>query len=145
MPERRLTHEHCLDLPNRQTLEVQGRTAGKAMVVRTQSKGREFTGLRVGANNVQRYFPKDTAVIELQLDHLQIQCGLEPNFWLDQPEIHDPRLGAWLESKNFCDRPSRVPVPLAMIPAGKNIFRVQPITANGRGRTMHLADSFNDA
>ena len=114
------------------------------MVVKTQSKGREFTGLQVGANNVQRYFPKDTAVIELQLDHLQIQCGLEPDFWLDQPEIHDPRLGAWLESKNFYERPSQLPVPLAMIPAGKNVFRLRPITANGRTRTPHLSDPFND-
>ena len=28
------------------------------MVVRTQSKGREITGLQVGAHNVRRYFPK---------------------------------------------------------------------------------------
>ncbi len=88
------------------------------MVVRTQSKGREITGLEVGVHNVKRYFPKGTAVIELQLDHLQIQCGLTPDFWQDQPEISDPRLGAWLQSKNFHERPSRDPVPLAMIPAG---------------------------
>ena len=41
------------------------------------------------------------AVIELELDHLRIQCWLDPAFWLDQPEISDPRLGAWLQSKNF--------------------------------------------
>ena len=37
------------------------------MVVKTQSKGREFVGLQVGETDVLRYFPKDTAVIELQL------------------------------------------------------------------------------
>jgi hypothetical protein len=115
------------------------------MVVRTKSNGREFTGLQVGTNNVQRYFPKNIAIIELQLDHLQIQCGLEPSFWLDQPEIHDPRLGAWLESKNICERPSRTPVPPAMIPAGKNIFRLRPISANGSARTTHVSECFNDA
>ena len=71
------------------------------MVVKTQSKGRGLTGLHVGATNVRRYFPRDISVIELQLDHLQIQCGLGPEFWQDEPEIHDPRLCAWLESKNF--------------------------------------------
>jgi len=52
------------------------------MVVKTQSKGREITGLHVGVNNVRRFFPKHIAVIELQLDHLQIQCGLGPDFWM---------------------------------------------------------------
>jgi hypothetical protein len=115
------------------------------MVVKTKSKGRAFTGLQVGANNVQRYFPKDMAVIELQLDHLQIQCGLEPEFWADQPEIRDPRLGAWLESKNLCERPGQTPAPLAMIPAGKNIFRLRPIAASASTRTTQGSDCFNDA
>lgn len=109
------------------------------MVVRTQSKGREITGLEVGVHNVRRYFPKGTAVIELQLDHLQIQCGLTPGFWQDQPEISDPRLGAWLESKNFHERPSRDPVPLAMIPAGKNSFRLRPIGFKGPDRRRNPA------
>jgi hypothetical protein len=115
------------------------------MVVRTQSKGLEITGLQVGANNVRRYFPKDTSVIELQLDHLQIQCWLAPDFWQGQPEIRDPRLGAWLESKNFHERPSRDPVPLAMIPNGKNCFRLRPIASNGHARNKPASDPFNAA
>jgi hypothetical protein len=120
------------------------------MVVRTQSEGLEFTGLQIGANNVRRYFPKNMATIELQLDHLQIQCWLRPEFWRDQPEIRDPRLGAWLESKNFHERPSRDPIPLAMIPNGKNSFRLRPIAFNGRasaGRAKYrpATDPFNAA
>jgi hypothetical protein len=115
------------------------------MVVKTQSKGHEITGLQVGANNVRRYFPKDGSVIELQLDHLQIQCRLAPGFWLDQPEIQDRRLGAWLESKNFHERPSRDPVPLAMIPAGKNSFRLRPIAMNGHAGHKPASDPFNPA
>ena len=95
------------------------------MVVKTQSKGRGLTGLHVGAMNVRRYFPRDISVIELELDHLQIQCGLDPGFWHDEPEIHDPRLCAWLESKNFHTRPDRTPVPLVMIPSGANCFKLQ--------------------
>lgn len=59
------------------------------MVVKTQSKGRGVTGLHVGANNVRRYFPKQISSIELQLGHLQIECGLKPDFWLGEPEIFD--------------------------------------------------------
>jgi hypothetical protein len=118
---------------------------GRRMVVRTQSKGHGITGLDVGAHNVRRYFPKDAAVIELQLDHLRIQCWLTPDFWEGQPEIDDPRLGAWLESKNFHHRPSRVPTPLAMIPAGKNSFRLRPIALKGQLRNRRASDPFNPA
>ncbi len=111
----------CLESPYR---VLNGRYG---MVVQTQSKGRGLTGLHVGANNVRRYFPRNTEAIELQLDHLEIQCGLAPDFWQDQPEIHDPRLCAWLESKNLHERPGQSPIPLAMIPAGKNCFRLQPV------------------
>jgi hypothetical protein len=102
------------------------------MVVKTQSNGRGITGLHVGATNVLRYFPKDMCVIELELDHLHIQCGLSPGFWQDDPEIYDPRLCAWLESKHFHTRPDRTPVPLVMIPCGNNSFKLQPVRLNGR-------------
>jgi len=115
------------------------------MVVRTQSKGRAITGLQVGANNVRRYFPKGPAAIELQLDHLRIQCWLGPEFWQDQPEISDPRLGAWLESKNFHSRPSRDPVPLAMIPNGNNSFQLRPIAFKDKSRSRPVSDPFNAA
>ena len=75
------------------------------MVVKTQSKGHGVTGLHVGVNNVRRYFPKHIASIELQLDHLQIECGLNPNFWQGEPEIFDPRLCAWLESRHLHAKP----------------------------------------
>ena len=101
------------------------------MVVRTHSKGHGVTGLHVGVSNVRRYFPSHIPVIELLLDHLQIQCGLAPDFWQGQPEIHDPRLCAWLESKHLRDRSDRTPIPLAMIPAGNNSFRLRPVSLNG--------------
>jgi hypothetical protein len=96
------------------------------MVVKAQNKGRGLSGLHIGIDNVRRYFPKNISSIELQLDHLRIQCGLAPDFWQGQPEIFDPRLCAWLESKHL--HGSRTPVPLAMIPEGNNSFRLQPVT-----------------
>jgi len=104
------------------------------MVVKTHSICRGVTGLHVGPTNVRRYFPRNIAVVELQLDHLQIQCGLSPDFWRGHPDIYDPRLCAWLESKLLHGKPNRNPVPLAMIPAGENSFRLQPVPPHGELR-----------
>jgi len=98
------------------------------MVVKAQSKGCGLSGIHVGTDNVRRYFPKNVSTIELQLDHLSIQCGLAPDFWHGQPEIYDPRLCAWLESKHMHTSRDRTPVSLAMIPAGNNSFRLQPVS-----------------
>jgi hypothetical protein len=95
------------------------------MVVRAQSRGRGLTGLHIGTANVRRYFPRNVPEIELELDHLHIQCGLHPKFWQGEPEIYDPRLCAWLEAKNIRTQTDRIPVPLVMIPSGKNAFKLQ--------------------
>jgi len=95
------------------------------MVVKTQLKGGEVTGLHIGAKNVRRYFPKGIRVIELQLDHLQIQCGLSPEIWSGRPEIHDPRLCEWLDFKVIHRTGERKQVKLAMTPAGESVFRLR--------------------
>jgi hypothetical protein len=113
------------------------------MVVKTHSKGRGETALHIGVTNVRRYFPRHVSQIELQLDHLQIQCGLDPHFWQGDPEIYDPRLCAWLESKHLHGKPDRGPIPLAMIPSGENSFRLQPVSLNhpskAKSSTHHAA------
>ncbi len=96
------------------------------MVVMAQCKGREVIGLMVGASNVRRYFPRNISTIELQLDHLLIECGLSSDFWRGQPEIHDPRLCIWLQSKYFNSKSCRAGIPLDLIPSGGNSFRVGP-------------------
>lgn len=105
------------------------------MVVKTQLKGCEVTGLHVGARNVRRYFPKAVRVIELQLDHLQIQCGLSPDFWHGQPEIHDPRLCEWLDFKIIHSLGERKAVKLALMPAGENTFRLRSSALRGQAMT----------
>jgi hypothetical protein len=95
------------------------------MVVTSQCNGRRVTGLYIGAGNVRRYFSKRVTQIELRLDHLLIECGLSPGFWHDKPEIHDPRLCLWLESKQR-NGTGREPVPLAMTPSGDNSFVLGP-------------------
>jgi hypothetical protein len=89
------------------------------------------TGLNVGATNVRRYFPKSITEIELELDHLRIQCELTPEFWRGQPEIHDPRLCLWLESKQRNEQTNRH-ASLAMIRLDKNTFRFGHIEKKGQ-------------
>ncbi len=104
------------------------------MLVKTQNKGCGVTGLNVGATNVRRYFPRHVPAIALQLDHLEIECGLGPDFWHGEPAIHDRRLCAWLEAKS-ASRPGRRPFPLAMVPSGENSFRLEPLRTAARQRT----------
>jgi len=98
------------------------------MVVKTQDKHpghRGAMGLHVGAENVQQYFPPHVSTIELELDHLQIACSLDPSFWQDDPEIHDTRLSSWLESKRNSGKLGTRDALIAMIPLGQFSFKVQ--------------------
>lgn len=104
-----------------------------SMLVEAHSKGPGVSGLYVGAANVRRHFPRGVTVIELQLDHLQIRCGLAPDFWQDRPEIYDSRLCAWLETRHMNKERHRTRVRLAMVPEGKNSFRLETISIERRG------------
>jgi hypothetical protein len=104
------------------------------MVVKAQYDGRRVSGLYVGVNNARKYFSRRMAAVEFQLDHLRIECWLAPRFWEGQPEIQDPRLCEWLASKNLHELPCRTAVPLAMIPSGKNSFKLTSLARNRNGR-----------
>jgi hypothetical protein len=97
------------------------------MVVNASQIRRGMTGLHVGDGNVQRLFPPDMPIVELELDHLHIVCNLEPEFWQGLPEIHDERLNSWLESKRSNGKLADSPAPLAMIPTGDHVIRLQPL------------------
>jgi hypothetical protein len=99
------------------------------MIVEAQSKGYDRCGLYVGAENVRLYFPRNLSTVEFNLGHLKIECRLNPDFWQGQPEIDDPRLGAWLETKLMHSSRNRSSVRLSMIPTGENAYRLQPATA----------------
>lgn len=102
------------------------------MVVKTHNKARGITGLDVGASNVERYFSREIRAVELQLGHLEIRCELAPEFWQGNPEIYDPRLCAWLESKHLCGQVGQGSVSLSMIPSGINSFRLTPALAHAK-------------
>jgi hypothetical protein len=111
------------------------------MVVKTQIKGSGVTGLLVGARNVRRYFPKKVSTIELQLDHLRIQCGLTPEFWRGEPEIHDPRLCEWLDFKVFHRVDGRASMRLAMTRSGENTFRLLSTALREHAKNGRVTDN----
>lgn len=106
------------------------------MMVKALRVGNEACSLHVGVSNVRRYFPREVTKIELQLDHLRIECGLPPDFWRTEPEIHDPRLRLWLQSKNH-EKPCRASLLLTMVPSGDNSFKLEPVARNDRHQTRH--------
>jgi hypothetical protein len=108
------------------------------MVVKIQSRGRLVTGLNVGVNNVRRYFPKHLSFIQLEFDHLQIECKLTPEFWRGDGEIQDPRLTLWLESKSSGRPACQTPVHLTMIRSGNNCFRLRAISLSMRSPARSL-------
>jgi hypothetical protein len=55
---------------------------------------------------------------------------LNPDFWQGVPDIFDSRLCSWLESHHLHAKPDRPFVPLAMVPEGKNSFRLEPLRMN---------------
>lgn len=107
------------------------------MVVKTKCNGGEVTGLHVGATNARRYFPRNISAIELELDHLRIECGLPSDFWSGEAELHDRRLCAWLQAKQFGSKSSRSPLPLDMVPSGRNSFRLGLCRPTGQRSTVH--------
>jgi hypothetical protein len=107
------------------------------MLVSTLSEGHKVTGLRVRPYDARRYFPKNITEIELQLDHLRIKCGLALHFWGDKPEISDPRLSLWLESKDRNSQGCHGPLTLAMIPSGENSFVVGPTQLEDVQKSKH--------
>ena len=107
------------------------------MMVEAQSKGPGISRLYVGAANVRRHFPRSVSAIELQLDHLRIECGLKPDFWQGRPEIYDSRLCAWLETRHMNKDRHRTKVRLALVPEGKNSFRLESISIKRRDRARN--------
>ena len=105
------------------------------MLVETFSRAPGKTGLRVGVENAQRFFPESISEIDIHLGHLQIRCSLTPEFWRGKPDIFDVRLSAWLESKYLHGKRDKTPIRLAMVPigTGTSIFRVRPVSLDEQG------------
>jgi hypothetical protein len=115
------------------------------MRVKALRLGSEVSGLHIGHSNVRRHFPRNIKEIELQLDHLRIECGLTPDFWRSVPEIHDPRLRLWLASKNHAEKACRTSIPFVMIPSGEHSFKLEIAARKGENRNRYSPSSVAEA
>jgi hypothetical protein len=105
---------------------------GPELIVSAETRHGTVTALRIGIGNALRYFPRDKSVIELQLDHLGIQCVLPADFWTARPVISDRRLCVWLQAKRHGSGKSSL--SLHMEPKGNNLFQLKPSLMSPRGR-----------
>ena len=78
------------------------------MLVRLQNDGHSITGIRIRTSDARRHFPTNVKAVDLKLDHLCIRCDLKDSFWFNRPQISDPRLRLWLETKALWNKRSRV-------------------------------------
>jgi len=99
------------------------------MVVYTRAKVDGVTSLQIGGGNVKEYFSPDVRMIELELDQVRILCPVEPTLSEDRPEIHDRRLSCWLQAKCSTGKLAMRTSPIALIPSGENVFRLEPMSA----------------
>jgi hypothetical protein len=111
------------------------------MVVNTQCTRHEVIGLCIGATNVRRHFSRGTGWVELHLDHLEIQCRLPPDFWLDTPEIRDRRLCEWLNFKICHESWNRRPTKMEMEQTGTNCFTIHSRAFQGFRQSDATVDS----
>jgi hypothetical protein len=111
------------------------------MIVTVQYQGEHVTGLRVGSGDVRKYFSKRIQDVELHMGDLAICCPLSPGFWHDRPELHDPRISVWLESKNLRGKRNSAEIRLAMVPSGKNSFRLNPIPLSAHSQGIEPMSS----
>src|SRR4051794_10692273 len=111
---------------------VSGQLGLSHMIVRAHGNNGGIAALHVGIGNVLRFFSRDSSIIELELDHLRIQCELPPDFWAAKPEICDRRLCAWLQAKRHGSAESSI--PMNMQAKGNNLFQLKRCPMVGRGK-----------
>ena len=107
------------------------------MIVRTQGTNDRIAALHVGIGNVLRFFSREFSIVELELDHLRIQCELNPEFWAAKPEICDRRLCAWLEAKRHGS--AGTSILLNMQAKGNNVFKLKRAPMVGKRRAVTIA------
>jgi hypothetical protein len=95
------------------------------MLVSMQSDGHSITGIRMGMSDARRFFPQGLRSVDLELDHLRIQCDVRATESLDRAEISDPRLTAWLNEKLYWQKLPRTPVSAELVKSGKCAYRLK--------------------
>jgi hypothetical protein len=90
------------------------------MVVTMQSEGHAIVGIRIGMAEARRFFGRGLHSIDLELDHLRINCDVRANSRLHRAEISDPRLTAWLEEKFYWRKLPSIPLSVELVKKGES-------------------------
>lgn len=81
-------------------------------------------GIRVGQENVERYFSREWRSIEVEIDGELHSFRLSSTFWGRCPEFRGKLIGNWLQARGLASWPHRRPHTLELIPLGGNRFRL---------------------
>jgi hypothetical protein len=81
-------------------------------------------GVRVGQENVKRFFDKNSNVILVEVGDEAIQVHLTKTFWTTCPELRSFAIGAWLRKKRLAPWLKGRPPEMRLTPIGKNRFRL---------------------
>ena len=96
----------------------------------------DVTGLHVGASNVRRYFPRNARLSSCIWIISRYSVGSGLTFRRTSPRFSTRDL-CMVGVQDYHTRADHAPIPLAMIPAGKNSFRIRPVSFNEE--TQHPA------
>ena len=81
-------------------------------------------GIRVGKENAQKWFSKEWANIEVEIDGHFHTFSLTPTFWTTCPEFRGGIIHRWLEKQGLLSWPKRNPPKFELIPLDGNKFRL---------------------
>ena len=81
-------------------------------------------GLRVGRENVERFFGKNWDLVLVQIENQTISMKVTKTFWTTCPELRNPAIGAWMRKKALVPWPNGKPPEMQLIPMGRNRFRL---------------------
>jgi len=81
-------------------------------------------GIRVGRDNVQRFFDKDWDVVLIEIENDAVPVKITKTFWTTCPELRSPDIGTWMRTKGLVPWPKGRPPEMRLTPIGGNRFRL---------------------
>jgi hypothetical protein len=81
-------------------------------------------GIRVGLENVERFFDKDWDVVLIKTESVTIPVKITRTFWTTCPELRSPAIGIWMRKKGLPPWPKGRPPEMRLTPIGSNRFQL---------------------
>jgi hypothetical protein len=81
-------------------------------------------GVRVGRENVERFFDKNWSVVLVEIEGDTIPVKITRTFWTTCPELRSRAIGVWMRKKGLVPWPGGRPPEMRLTPQGENRFRL---------------------